>query len=107
MELGTKIVNLLSAEWMLKNRSNGGGVILARALFCSVLLFFATLLILNWVDPTKSYQFSLIELQKEIINKIAWFGIFFATIYAAFYARFSSQCTYLANLYNSIKSWIT
>lgn len=104
MKTGAKIANALSAKWMLSNRANGGSVILARSLFCSVLLFILTLLVLNWIDPSKTYEFSMIALQKEIIDKIQWFGIFFATIYAAFYARFSSQWTYLANLYNSIKN---
>jgi len=103
MGIDTKIANLVSAEWVLQNRANGGGAILARSLFCSILLFSLTLLLINWIDPSKSYQFSWVEIRKEIVGKIPWFGIFFATIYAAFYARFSSQWTYLANLYNSIK----
>ena len=104
MPFSTKIINFLSAEWILKNRSNGGSAILLRALFSSIVLFFFTLLIVNWIDPMKSFSFSLFELQKEIVENVSWFGIFFVTIYTALYVRFSSQWTYLANLYNFIKS---
>ena len=102
--MSSKIARFLSAEWLLNKRPNGGGVILARAFICSILLFLFTILFVNVIDPNKTYQFSLKELQLEIINKITWFGIFFATIYAAFYTRFSSQWAYLAELYHSIKS---
>lgn len=97
------LINIISGEWLLNYQANGGGVILFRSLWCSSILFIFTLLIMNFIDPTKTYDFSTYVLKEQVLEKISWFGVFFATIYAAFYARFSSQWTYLANLYNSIK----
>jgi hypothetical protein len=35
---------------------------------------------------------------------LTWFGAIFAAVYALLYARFSSQWTYLAGVYNQIKA---
>ncbi|MGQ3117659.1 MAG: hypothetical protein ACT6RQ_19015 [Hydrogenophaga sp.] len=42
-------------------------------------------------------------LQKDIISLTKWTAGVFGGVYIAFYARFVSQWTYLANLYNQIK----
>jgi hypothetical protein len=39
----------------------------------------------------------------QVLEKLPWFGAIFASVYIALYARFASQWTYLANVYNSIK----
>lgn len=99
-----KFVSLISGEWILNNSDNGGSVIVLRSLICSAILFFLVIGLANMVDPAKSWQFSIRELQLEIKSKIAWFGALFAAVYVALYGRFASQWAYLANLYNSIKA---
>ncbi|MEO8838403.1 MAG: hypothetical protein ABI351_06800 [Herbaspirillum sp.] len=47
-------------------------------------------------------QFSGSQLRIEIGQMLPWFGAIFAGAYAAFYARFAAQWSYLANLYNQI-----
>lgn len=90
---------LVSFEWILTltRRPNGGSIILLRALLTATLVFTVILLARNWLDCQQS------ELRLQLLEKIPWFGAIFASVYVALYARFASQWTYLANLYNSIK----
>jgi len=99
------IVEFLSSEWILTRFKipNGGPVIALRSLISSIILFLLIIAFLNIVDPTKSWQFSFLELKTQIIERFTLFGVIFAGMYTALYARFSSQWTYLANLYNKIK----
>lgn len=55
------------------------------------------------MDSTRTFEFSLQELQSQVLAKITWYGVIFAAVYTALYARFSSQWSYIANLYNAIK----
>jgi len=98
-----KFISIISGEWILNSADNGGSVIALRSLLCSIILFLLILGFINIVDPTKSCNFSFKVFQEEIVNRITWFGVIFAAAYAALYSRFSSQWSYLANLYNTIK----
>lgn len=100
-----RVVVFASSEWLLTwlNLPNGGAVILARALITSSYLFMFALLLINVIDHERSYEFSRIELQIQVVEKIAWYGVIFAAVYTALYARFASQWSYLAGLYNNIK----
>ena len=84
------VVKLFSFEWLLTRTKlpNGGDIILLRALLIASLIYFVILVVL----------------QIEINQPLQWFGATFAAIYFALYARFASQWTYLANLYNQIKA---
>lgn len=115
------IYYFISAEFLLKNRDNGGCVIILRSFWASTIIFHLVIVVLNLIDPSKSIKDTFLSepinltvlykllvtlfnfFQKEIHAKFTWFGIFFATVYAALYTRFASQWEYLANLYNSIK----
>lgn len=99
------VVLILSSEWVLTKWKipNGGAAVLFRSLVSSVLIFALILAVLNAIDPTRTWEFSGRVLQQDIVDKFAWFGIIFGALYTALYARFSSQWSYLANLYNSIK----
>lgn len=97
-------VNLISGEWILNNADNGGATIALRALICSAFIFVLMIGFINMVDPQTSWIFSFDELKIELKNKFTWYSAIFAAVYAALYGRFASQWTYLANLYNSIKS---
>ncbi|MET0044056.1 MAG: hypothetical protein ABW100_11115, partial [Candidatus Thiodiazotropha sp. 6PLUC3] len=98
-----KLVSIVSAEWLLKIMDNGGAAIVLRSIIISTILFGISLTIINLVDPTRGYEFSASQLGFDIKSKFTWFGVLFGSTYAALYSRFSSQWSYLANLYNSIK----
>ncbi len=95
----------LSSEWLLtrKKLPNGSGVIVLRAILTSVYIYLGVLVLRNVLDPEPAWTFSPCELRAQIMETLPWFGAIFAGIYAALYARFASQWTYLANLYNLIK----
>ncbi len=100
-----RTVRILSAEFMLTwphRRANGGTLIFARTLWVSLLLYFLTLLAREILDPLSTWQLDAKELRHAIHDTIPWFGAFYAAVYTALYARFSSQWTYLAGLYNQI-----
>ncbi|MBI2074168.1 MAG: hypothetical protein HYT81_14230 [Gemmatimonadetes bacterium] len=69
------------------------------------LLIYAIAVALSEVlDPTKAFRFSWTAARLAVKGTLPWFGAIFAGVYAAFYARFSSQWSYLAELYNQIKA---
>lgn len=97
------LVGALSGEWMLAvspHRSNGGSVVLARALFASVVIYSVTLIL----DSTLAGSGGSRLANEGISGTISWFGGILAATYFALYARFSSQWVYLAGVYNQIKS---
>ena len=104
-ELWRLFVIFLSSEWILTKLDipNGGAVILFRSLVSSIYIFLLVLGFVNAIDPTKSWVFSYNEFEVESIDKFVWFGAIFAAVYTGLYARFASQWSYLANLYNTIK----
>jgi len=101
-------VAFLSAEWLVSPKgcglANGGATITARAVWTTSLIYGGLLGISNMIDPTRTWEFDSVELRVQLLGSFSWFGAVFAATYTALYARFSSQFTYLANLYNQIKS---
>ncbi|WP_202840930.1 hypothetical protein [Luteimonas saliphila] len=102
MERLLKAVDFLSGEWMLKNRSNGGALIFLRSALVSTLIFAAGVSIKCAVDPTSGSDLSFFQFRLEIRDHLGWLGATFAATYAGFYARYASQWSYLASLYNQI-----
>ena len=98
------IVEIFSSEWILTRLKipNGGPVIVLRCILSALLLFLLILGILNLIDPTKNWEFSMIELRTQIIDRYTIYAVLFAGMYTILYSRFSSQWSYLANLYNKI-----
>lgn len=99
------IVSFGSFEWIMTRtrRPNSGAIVLLRALLISVWAFMLVIAFINLVDPTRSCEFSLRELRTQLVDKLPWAGAIFGAAYAALYARFASQWSYLADLYNLIK----
>lgn len=97
---------LATSEWLLTRcrLPNGGSVILARATLTTCLVYCGGLLGRNLLDPHLTWDFSASELRLQVLASAEWFGAIFAGVYAALYARFSSQWGYLAGLYNQIKA---
>lgn len=106
LKLWSNISRYVSFEFILtKTRQpNGGDIILLRAFLSSLLLFIGAIAAKNALDPAFVWVLSGRTFMQEISQHIPWFGATFAGIYALLYARFSSQWTYLANLYNQIKA---
>ena len=97
-------VSILSAEWLLKKRPNGGTAILLRSLWIALIIYFSVLALRNVIDPGRSWNASWQELRAQLVATIPWFGAIFAAAYAALYSRFASQWSYLAGFYNQIKA---
>jgi hypothetical protein len=100
------VLDGLSGEYLLTHvrYPNGGTVVFLRALHVTAVVFLGTLAIMNALDPTRGSEFSWTELGTQTLAHTPWIGAIFATVYALLYARFASQWTYLAGVYNQIKA---
>jgi hypothetical protein len=100
-----RLGEFFSAEWILKrcHAPNGGSVILFRSLWTATALFLLALGLVNLLKADQS-GVSLDELKLQAGERLHWLGAFFGAAYTALYARFASQWTYLANLFNQIKA---
>ena len=97
-------VDVFSLEWWLAPRTpNGGAMVLARSLGVATELTVLTLLLWNALDPERSCAFAYTALWHDLKELAPWFAGATGGIYAALYARFSAQWSYLAGLYNQIK----
>lgn len=101
------IVSIVSFEIFLltkRKRPNGGDVILIRAFLSSLVVYLFSIGIRDFADASSRFSFSPMELWRDVKDTVPWFGAIFAALYAGLYARFASQWSYLANLYNQIKA---
>jgi hypothetical protein len=98
------VVNCVSFEFLLTSFElpNGGSIILMRSIASGLLVYGASLLLMNWLDPCP-YCKTTFYLE-QVSRTLHWLGSIIAVLYAGLYARFSSQWTYLANVYNQIKT---
>jgi hypothetical protein len=98
------VVHVLSGEFVLRGRANGGTAVLLRSVFVTALIYVPTLAFKSYLSVGSELVFSPIQMQAEILDTLPWIGAIFAGSYAALYSRFSTQWGYLANLYNQIMS---
>ena len=96
------MTNYLSGEFILKRYPNGGLAVLLRSLWITVILYSIAIAIKSRIAPHATWSPSIAVARDLISNTMPWFGAIFAGVYAALYARFASQWSYLANLYNQI-----
>lgn len=91
----------LSGEWLLTNRANGGSVILARALWVTAIVGAIAVGLRERLAAGATWcpAFPHIDTLRDTLP---WLGAIFGAAYAALYARFASQWTYLAGLYNQL-----
>jgi hypothetical protein len=105
MTIGARTIELLSGEFMLGRRPNGGEIVVRRTIWIGIILIVAMALIRGGFGDTSSwsaYGGCVLEAVKGMFTSAEAPTIFGAT-YAALYARFASQWGYIANLYNQIK----
>lgn len=76
---------------------------MARALCVALELTGGALVLRNLIDPELGWGFSSNALRAQVLELAPWFVAAAGAVYAALYARFSSQWGYLASLYNQIK----
>jgi hypothetical protein len=89
-------------------RPNGGTVIIWRSVQITLSIYLLGLTLRSFAKagcPQSACHFDIGGLlnQAGIEDTVPWLGAIFAAVWAALYARFSSQWTYLANVYNQIK----
>ena len=104
-----RAVEIVTWEGLLTRslHSNGGAVIIARALRTAAVLSIMGLAahnLLGLLDGTRELEWSWSAATAQIIVGIPWFAGLFGATYAGLYARFASQWSYLAGVYNSIKA---
>ncbi|MCA8153363.1 hypothetical protein DF044_24105 [Burkholderia contaminans] len=97
------IVGLVSGEWVVTRwlKTNGGDAILFRACWVTLLVGAVVMAIrLEWVRALNGDEIDTIH---HLLDIGGWLSAVFGGVYLALYARFSSQWSYLASLYNQIK----
>ncbi|WP_445143376.1 hypothetical protein [Dyella sp. Tek66A03] len=97
-----KVISVLSGEFFLNHRPNGGTAVLLRSVWVTALIYALVIPIKSYCGDHAIFQFSAHQLKKEIGETLPWLGAIFAGVYAAFYSRFAAQWNYLATLYNQL-----
>jgi hypothetical protein len=100
------VLDFVSGEWLLTkyHLPNGGTVIAMRAMIAALLIYGIGLALMNFIDPTRAWQFSFTEMRLQVLATAKWFGAIFVGVYTALYSRFASQWSYVAGIYNQIKA---
>lgn len=73
-----------------------------RALWIGTLGYFATIALTELLRPNTAWVFSLTALRSALFENLKIGGAISAGAYTALYARFASQWSYLAGVYNQI-----
>ncbi len=96
--------SMATGEFILKLMPNGGGAIILRTFWISGILFFIAISISEITCKNTQFplEFSEVEFRNAIHSHLDWLGALIGFSYLALYARFSSQWSYLADLYNRI-----
>lgn len=94
------MINLLTGEFILKFMPNGGRAVLYRSAFVTAYLYLLAIGLKSYTGEHTIFKFSLEQFVAEVHRTIPWGGAIFGAVYAALYARFSSQWAYIADLYN-------
>jgi hypothetical protein len=98
----------LTGEWMFWcGRPNGGGVIFFRSVWISVILYVIGLALRSFFKAGCATRGCNLDwcalLDDDHAETVPWLGAIFAAVWAALYARFSSQWSYLAGVYNTLR----
>jgi hypothetical protein len=97
-----KLFKGLTWEFLLDYYPNGGTIVFLRTLFTSIQIFILTIIASSWASQPSCICGFLKSSADIIPDRVQWFGAIFAATYVVFYSRFSSQWSYLADLYNQI-----
>lgn len=100
--MGGWLLSALDGEFLLRWLPNGGGVVVARAAWLTVVVLIAYIALKERLQPGASWEFCGACFQVQPLNNLTLGAAIFAGAYAALCARFASQWTCLAGLYNEI-----
>lgn len=98
------IFDVLSGEILLRFAGNGGLVIFVRSALVAFELCLVGLCVKSLIAGVPDDGSWGQAIERLAIEHFEWFGALFAGSYAALYTRYSSQWSYLADLYNQIMS---
>lgn len=102
--LFAKSMDVLSGQWIVDwMDANGGDVVVLRSIFVGTLLTLVCIGVQALVDPNLVGPVSVSGFQYQLTDLGAVIGAIYVGSYAALYARFVSQWSYLAGVYNQIK----
>lgn len=93
---------IVTGEFLLIARPNGGEVILARSLITTFFVYTLALGVHSFSTPGALFGFDCTAFQTELHQTLPWAGAIFGAVYIALYTRYSNQWAYLGNLYNQI-----
>ncbi|HUQ48942.1 MAG TPA: hypothetical protein VM053_11980 [Gemmatimonadaceae bacterium] len=100
-----RLINFFSGEWILEwspYTANGGTVVAIRSLWLTFWVFFPAFVLKTSLGEGKIAAFDPRQGAADFVESLPWIAAIFAGVYVALYTRFSSQWTYLANLFNQI-----
>src|SRR5688500_13154788 len=103
MALFDRALDVISGEWVLNSRPNGGGAIVRRALWITFLGYSVAVALRCLLQTGFSTEFDWMLLRTTIAETIPWAGAILGGSYAALYARFASQWQYLGT--RTTSSW--
>jgi hypothetical protein len=84
-------------------RPNGGTVIFLRWVWVSAIIYVIALSLRSFFISAYPWCIDFWAFWHSLAETIPWLGAIFAAVYAALYARFASQWSYLAGEYNQIR----
>jgi hypothetical protein len=93
---------VVTGEYLLVARPNGGEVILARSLITTFFVYLLALGAHSYSAKGAALAFDPNALRRELHETLPWAGAIFGAVYIALYTRYSNQWAYLGNLYNQI-----
>ncbi len=102
MKFLNRVVYYLSGEFLFLFFYNGGTVVLLRSLITSVIVFSVYIILLGLVMTGIHSGINWGFLHDLTIDNFEYVGAVFAGSYTLYYARFASQWTYLAGVYNQL-----
>jgi len=94
------VIRWISGETLLDGNSNSGSIIVRRALRVTAAVYGPTVLLTALLETGFGPWIDVGEIRQATAATLPWAGAIFGAAYAAFYTRFSSQWTYLAETYN-------
>jgi hypothetical protein len=95
-----RILNILTGEFILNHMPNGGTAVVLRSAFVTAYMYGLALALKSYTSECAVLSFSAEQLVLEVNETIPWAAAIFGAVYVALYTRFSSQWSYLADLYN-------
>jgi hypothetical protein len=105
MDAVDAVVAVVSGEklfdWL--KRPNGGTIIFLRSLWVSAIIYVIALSLRTLFISAYPWRCDFWAFWNSLAETVPWLGAIFAAVYVALYARFASQWSYLAGVYNQIR----